>query len=54
VDLEVLDEAFARTLERRIDLMISSSTEVTLHSLRSRPFPVRLIEKVLWLGSPYL
>ena len=54
VDLEVLDEAFARTLERRIDLMISTSTEVTLHSLRSRPFPVRLIEKVLWLGSPYL
>ena len=54
VDLEVLDRPFAEALERRIDLAISSATEVTLEGLRSRPFPVRLIERVLWLGSPYL
>jgi cardiolipin synthase len=54
VDLEVLDAPFAEALERRIDLAISSATEVTLEGLTSRPFPVRLIERVLWLGSPYL
>ena len=54
VDLEVLDHSFAQTLERRIDLMISSATQVMLESLRNRPFPVRLLDRVLWLGSPYL
>lgn len=54
VDLEVLDCAFVEALERRIDLAISSATEVTLEALMARPFVVRLIERVLWLGSPYL
>ncbi|WJR69141.1 phosphatidylserine/phosphatidylglycerophosphate/cardiolipin synthase family protein [Neorhizobium sp. CSC1952] len=54
VDLEVFDRQFAEALERRIDLAISSATEVTLEGLRARPFLVRLIERVLWLGSPYL
>ncbi|CDZ59102.1 cardiolipin synthase [Neorhizobium galegae] len=54
VDLEVLDCPFAEALERRIDLAISSATEVTLDGLMARPFLVRLIERVFWLGSPYL
>jgi cardiolipin synthase len=54
VDLEVLDFPFAEALERKIDLAISSATEVTLEGLRARPFLVRLVERVLWLGSPYL
>jgi cardiolipin synthase len=54
IDLEVLDHAFAQALERRIDMTISSATEVTLEGLRNRPFPIRLLERVLWLGSPYL
>jgi cardiolipin synthase len=54
VDLEVLDCPFAEALERRIDMAISSATEVTLEGLRARPFLVRLVERVLWLGSPYL
>lgn len=54
VDLEVFDRPFAEALERRIDMAISSATEVTLEGLRARPFLVRLIERVLWLGSPYL
>lgn len=54
VDLEVFDRGFAQALERRIDLAISSAEEVTLHGLRSRPFAKRLLERVLWLGSPYL
>jgi cardiolipin synthase len=28
--------------------------EVTLESLHARPFPVRLIDRIMWLGSPYL
>jgi cardiolipin synthase A/B len=54
VDLEILDRSFAAGLERRIDLAISSASEVTLHGLRSRPFLKRLVERILWLGSPYL
>ncbi|RWX75205.1 cardiolipin synthase [Neorhizobium lilium] len=54
VDVEVFDCLFAEALERRIDKAISTATEVTLEGLRARPFLVRLIERVLWLGSPYL
>lgn len=54
VDLEVFDHSFAQALERRVDLMISSAVQVTLEGLLSRPFPVRLLDRVLWLGSPYL
>ena len=54
VDLEVMDGSFAKELERRIDLAISSSTQVTLERLQDRPFAARLLDRVLWLGSPYL
>lgn len=54
VDAEVFDIGFAEALEQRIDAAISTATEVTLEGLRTRPFLVRLIERVLWLGSPYL
>ena len=54
IDLEVFDRRFAEALERRVDLAISSAEEVTLHGLRSRPFAKRFLERVLWLGSPYL
>ena len=54
VDLEVTDRDFAARLENRIDAVISSATQVTLAGLRNRPFLVRLLERVLWLGSPYL
>ncbi|TWF50130.1 cardiolipin synthase [Neorhizobium alkalisoli] len=54
VDMEILDHGFTQALERRIDMTISSATEVKLDSLMNRPFPIRLLERVLWLGSPYL
>ena len=54
VDLEVIDSSFAQELERRIDLAISTATQVTLDGLRNRPFPARLLDRMLWLGSPYL
>ncbi|UVC07184.1 cardiolipin synthase [Rhizobium sp. TH2] len=54
VDLEVLDSGFASMIEDRIDRAMQDVTEVTLHGLRRRPFLLRLVEKILWLGSPYL
>ncbi|MCX8996450.1 phospholipase D-like domain-containing protein [Rhizobiaceae bacterium BDR2-2] len=54
IDLEVYDSAFAAQVERRIDAAIAEARPVTLEALRNRPFPVRLMERILWLGSPYL
>lgn len=54
VDLEVLDSDFASLLETRISQSMRGATEVKLHDLRQRPFLLRLFEKFLWLGSPYL
>ena len=54
VDLEVMDTAFAQGLERRIDVTISSARQVTLEGLKNMSFPSRLLDRLLWLGSPYL
>lgn len=54
IDLEVLDDGFAAGIERQIEAAIGSAVEVTLESLRARPFLERLIDRLLWLGSPYL
>lgn len=54
VDLEVLDNAFAETIERRIEDAIARSREVTLGDISNRPFLLRLLEKLVWLASPYL
>ena len=54
IDLEVLDAGFAARIERRIEAEIGSAVEVTLESLRARPFAGRLIDRILWLGSPNL
>lgn len=54
IDLEVLDQGFARGIEQRIDAAISGAHPVTLKELRARPFPLRLLDRMLWLCSPYL
>jgi cardiolipin synthase A/B len=54
VDLEILDSGFASLVGQRIGESMRDATEVKLHDLRKRPFPLRLFEKFLWLGSPYL
>jgi len=54
IDLELLDAGFAGRIESRIEAAIDSAVEVTLASLRARPILERLIDRVLWLGSPYL
>jgi cardiolipin synthase A/B len=54
IDVEVLDAGFAAEIEARIGSAIASSASVTIETLRARPFIVRLFDRVLWLGSPYL
>jgi len=54
VDLEVLDTGFAGEIEGRFSIAMSGAHQVTLHELRHRPRLLRLAEKILWLGSPYL
>ena len=54
IDLEILDAGFASEIETRIGSAIASAVPVTLDSLRARPFLIRLFDRVLWLGSPYL
>jgi cardiolipin synthase len=54
VDLEVLDASFAGRIEDRFTKAFAGAHQVTLHELRHRPLLLRLAEKILWLGSPYL
>ncbi|MET3858160.1 cardiolipin synthase [Rhizobium sp. OAE497] len=54
IDLEVFNEGFAAEIDEHLEELLRTATPVTLEGLRSRPFYVRLVEKVLWLGSPYL
>ncbi|NTF45396.1 phosphatidylserine/phosphatidylglycerophosphate/cardiolipin synthase family protein [Rhizobium rhizogenes] len=54
VDLEVIDRGFAGTIDAHIATILETAHPVDLEKLRARPFIVRLIEKVFWLGSPYL
>jgi len=54
IDLEVFNEGFAAEIDEHVEELLRTATPVTLEGLRSRPFFVRLVEKVLWLGSPYL
>ncbi|TGQ71277.1 MAG: phosphatidylserine/phosphatidylglycerophosphate/cardiolipin synthase family protein [Mesorhizobium sp.] len=54
IDLEVLDAGFAREIEARIAAALETATPLTLEALRARPFIIRLFDRILWLGSPYL
>ncbi|MBV2145049.1 cardiolipin synthase [Falsochrobactrum sp. TDYN1] len=54
VDLEILDHEIAREVEERIGNAIETSREVHLGHLKRRPFLERLIDRIIWLGSPYL
>lgn len=54
VDLEILDRDTASRVEERIGKVIETSREVNLARLRNRPFLTRLLDRAIWLGSPYL
>lgn len=54
IDLEVYDRDLAAQIEDRIDRSLSSAGQVTLDTLRTRSLPNRMIDRLFWLGSPYL
>ncbi|PYE87395.1 phospholipase D-like domain-containing protein [Phyllobacterium leguminum] len=54
VDLEVFDKRFARKVDTRIRAAMKGAKPVILQELRARPFLRRLMERIIWLGSPYL
>jgi cardiolipin synthase len=54
LDIEVYNTELAQSLAQRIDLIIKNGTRVTLKSLKSKPFFLRLRNRVVWLASPYL
>ncbi|RRH78519.1 phospholipase D-like domain-containing protein [Falsigemmobacter faecalis] len=54
VDLEVYDAAFSGKIAARIQQGLTTAEPVTLESLARRPFLTRLIDRTIWLASPYL
>jgi cardiolipin synthase len=54
IDMEVLDGNFAAEIDARIGAAISNAKPVTLQTLKARPFLIRVFDRLLWLGSPYL
>ncbi|MDM7852212.1 cardiolipin synthase [Pseudochrobactrum kiredjianiae] len=54
IDLEVYDAKTAAGLSKRIDQYVATGTSVKLAELKKRPFSRRLLERIVWLGSPYL
>jgi cardiolipin synthase A/B len=54
VDIEVVDADFADLIGHRIAAALSQARQVRLEDLMARPFAQRLVERVTWLGSPYL
>lgn len=54
IDLEVFDHALAEQIGRRIDGLMADAEELTLDALKARSLPLRLLDRLFWLGSPYL
>lgn len=54
IDLEILDVAFAGEVGKKIEAARRRALPVTLDELRAMPLANRLVNKVFWLGSPYL
>lgn len=54
VDLEVYDQTFAAFVEDRMMKSKEGAQEVSLSELQNQPFPLKLLQRVLWLGSPFL
>ncbi len=54
IDLEVYDTDFAAFVESRFAERMATAQEVTRAELQKQPFLLKLLQRVLWLGSPYL
>lgn len=54
IDMEIFDESLSRYLSEKIANEKKDARKVLLEDLIKRPFLLRLIDKIIWLGSPYL
>ena len=54
IDMEIFDESLACYLSQKISHERENAHEVRMEDLLKRPFLSRLIDKMIWLGSPYL
>ncbi|WP_275782329.1 phospholipase D-like domain-containing protein [Pararhizobium gei] len=54
IDLEILDTSFAAAIGETIKEVVRGASPVTLEELQSKPFLKRLVNRIFWLGSPYL
>lgn len=54
IDLEVYDRVLAEQIEDAIDARLATAEEITLERLRARSLPNRMLDRLFWLGSPYL
>jgi cardiolipin synthase len=54
IDLEVLDAGFTKSVGEKLQAVLQHASSVTLADLRAKPFATRLLNKIFWLGSPYL
>ncbi len=54
LDVEIIDRALAADIRRRIDHQLEHAVPETMATLASRPFLIRLRNRIVWLASPYL
>lgn len=54
LDVEIYCHDMAKQIEELIDAPIKTAEALTLDTLKKLPFKKRLINRVIWLASPYL
>jgi cardiolipin synthase len=54
LNVEVYDHAFAGELARHFEAVLAGSKPTALDDVDRRPLPMRLVDGVAWLFSPYL
>lgn len=54
IDIEIYCHNTAQKIEGLIDTCIASSENLTLESLAQQPYKKRLMNRIVWLASPYL
>lgn len=54
IDLEIYDRVLAEQIEDRIDQRLTAAHQLTLAHLKARSLPNRMLDRLFWLGSPYL
>lgn len=54
LDVEIYCKHTAQQIDKAIDSEIEGATRLTLETLQALPFNQRLLNRVIWLASPYL